>query len=133
MKIRDFKRKIESENPLVISKVANDLGYQIGKRVELTRILNGLTQTELANLIGTKQSSISRIESGSSLPSMTFLAKVAQALKTTLTPPEFTSTKNLYSEELSFKTHYSFTVSSHSIESPYFETGNFEKSKITFS
>ena len=48
------------------------------------RIEKGLTQKELAKRIGTKQSSISRLESGNYNPSLSFLKKVADALDTRL-------------------------------------------------
>jgi transcriptional regulator with XRE-family HTH domain len=108
MKIKDFKRKIELESPETVSRVAKDLGYQIGKRVELARILKGLTQTELADRIGTNQSSISRIESGASLPSLSFLMKVADALEATLSIPEFSSVTNLRKEDFSLRAYSAF-------------------------
>jgi len=40
----------------------------------------GLTQQQLANMVGTRQSSISRLEDMQSLPSLSFLMKVAEAL-----------------------------------------------------
>ena len=51
-------------------------GYQIAR----LRILKGLTQKQLAKLVGTRQPSIARLENGSSLPSLSFLEKVAEAL-----------------------------------------------------
>lgn len=44
------------------------------------RIEQGLTQKELAYKIGTKQSAISRFESGTYNPTVSFLKKVAKAL-----------------------------------------------------
>ncbi len=44
------------------------------------RIEKGMTQSALAKKVGTKQSAISRLESGSSNPSFVFLKKVAKAL-----------------------------------------------------
>lgn len=44
------------------------------------RIKKGLTQAALARKIGTKQSAIARLESGSYNPSLAFLEKVAKAL-----------------------------------------------------
>lgn len=48
------------------------------------RIEKGLTQEELAKKIGTKQSVISRLESGRANPSVAFLKKLAQALNSSL-------------------------------------------------
>jgi len=44
------------------------------------RIKKGLSQKELAKKIGTKQSAISRLESGTYNPSLSFLQKVSEAL-----------------------------------------------------
>lgn len=44
------------------------------------RIEKGLTQKELAGKIATKQSAVSRLESGNYNPSLAFLQKVATAL-----------------------------------------------------
>ena len=54
--------------------------YEIkGQLIELRNQL-GISQKELAELVGTKQSAISRLESGSYNPSIEFLGKVAHAL-----------------------------------------------------
>lgn len=44
------------------------------------RIKNGITQKDLAEKLGTKQSAIARLESGRANPSLSFLKKLAQAL-----------------------------------------------------
>jgi transcriptional regulator with XRE-family HTH domain len=44
----------------------------------------GLTQTELARCMGTTQSSIARIESGGSLPTLVMLSRLAHATGSTL-------------------------------------------------
>ncbi|MDP3973224.1 MAG: helix-turn-helix domain-containing protein [Candidatus Daviesbacteria bacterium] len=48
------------------------------------RVKKGVTQKELAQKIGTKQSVISRLESGKANPSVAFLKKLAQALNSHL-------------------------------------------------
>lgn len=48
------------------------------------RVKKGVTQEELAKRIGTKQSVISRLESGRANPSVAFLKKLAQALNSHL-------------------------------------------------
>lgn len=48
------------------------------------RVKKGVTQEELAKKIGTKQSVISRLESGRANPSMAFLKKLADALNSNL-------------------------------------------------
>lgn len=48
------------------------------------RVTKGVTQKELAQRIGTKQSVVSRLESGRANPSVAFLKKLAQALNSHL-------------------------------------------------
>jgi len=52
-------------------------GYQVAR----LRMQRGLTQTQLAELVGTRQPSIARLENGTSAPSLTFLNKIAAALE----------------------------------------------------
>jgi len=51
-------------------------GYQIAR----LRIQHGLTQAQLAELVGTRQPSIARLESGERKPSLSFLQRVAEVL-----------------------------------------------------
>jgi transcriptional regulator with XRE-family HTH domain len=51
-------------------------GYQIAR----LRIERGLTQAQLADLAGTKQPSIARVERGDVAPSLPFLKRLAEAL-----------------------------------------------------
>jgi DNA-binding XRE family transcriptional regulator len=57
---------------------ANELepGYQIAR----LRLQRGLTQTQLAEMVGTRQPSIARLENGTSVPSLSFLDRIAKAL-----------------------------------------------------
>ena len=54
---------------------------KLGKRIKLARVERDLTQTQLAKKINAKQKSISRYETGASLPSIETLVKLAKALK----------------------------------------------------
>ena len=51
-----------------------------GFEVARLRMMRGLTQQELAERVGTHQSSISRLESGEREPSLSFLRRVVDAL-----------------------------------------------------
>jgi transcriptional regulator with XRE-family HTH domain len=55
-------------------------GLEPGYQVARFRILRGLTQAQLAEMVGTRQPSIARLENGSSLPSLSFLNRIATAL-----------------------------------------------------
>lgn len=59
-------------------EIAEELepGYQVAR----LRIQRGLTQKQLADMLGTKQSSIARLESGNSEPSLSFLRRVVSTL-----------------------------------------------------
>ena len=57
-----------------------DVLYEIKKQIIKFRIEQGLSQKELAEKIGTKQSAISRLENDDYNPSIEFLDKVANAL-----------------------------------------------------
>jgi len=56
-----------------------------GYQVALLRLRRGLTQKALADLVGTKQSSIARLESGKTEPRLSFLRRVVVALGGQLT------------------------------------------------
>ena len=54
---------------------------KLGKKIKLARIEMDLNQTQLAQKMGAKQKSISRYETGISLPSIETLIKIAKVLK----------------------------------------------------
>ena len=53
--------------------------FELAHQLIETRIKSGLSQEELAQKMGTSQSSIARLESGASLPSIRTLMKFAEA------------------------------------------------------
>ena len=59
---------------------ALDPEYTLIEQLITARAEKNMTQKELAEKIGTKQSSIARLESGNYNPSFQFLQKVARAL-----------------------------------------------------
>ena len=77
----DFKKEAFKKDPEL--KKAYDtleVEFSIIKQVIQKRIDRGLSQKQLAEKIGTKQSAISRLEGGNSNPSVAFLEKVSKAL-----------------------------------------------------
>jgi len=66
----EFRREYEALQP----------EYEIIRQLIAARADQGLTQKELAQRIGIRQSNISRLESGNYNPSLAFLKKVAAGL-----------------------------------------------------
>lgn len=70
LKDPDFRAEYEALEP----------EYRLAAALIRLRLAKGLTQEELARLLNTKQESIARLESGSSLPSLSTVKKVADVL-----------------------------------------------------
>jgi transcriptional regulator with XRE-family HTH domain len=67
----------QMQDPEFVTALAElEPAYQVAR----LRILKGLTQEQLAELVGTRQPSIARLENGASTPTISFLRKVAAAL-----------------------------------------------------
>jgi len=58
----------------------NEAEYKIIEEIIMARKERNLTQKDLAELIGTKQSNISRLESGNYNPSLDLLNRIALAV-----------------------------------------------------
>ncbi len=80
IKWRDYKETLLNDTANKNSLSINELQYNLVREVIKYRKKRNLTQRELADIIGTKQSAISRLESGKLNPSLEFIAKVAKAL-----------------------------------------------------
>ncbi len=70
MKNAEFKREYDALGP----------EYRLAADMIRLRLKKGLSQEQLATLLNTKQESIVRLESGSSLPSLSTVKRVANAL-----------------------------------------------------
>lgn len=79
-----FKKRLLQDKE--IKKAYDDLKpeFDLIASVLSKRIEKGITQKELAKKIGTKQSAISRFESGQYNPSLAFLQKIAEGLNAKL-------------------------------------------------
>lgn len=80
----DFKKQLLKDTKVQEAYNALEPEFAIAKAVIEKRLESGLTQSQLALKIGTKQSAISRLESGNYNASISFLEKVAKALKLNL-------------------------------------------------
>jgi HTH-type transcriptional regulator / antitoxin HipB len=57
---------------------------RLGMEVKARREATGLSQRELAELVGTRQPNVARLEAGHVLPTLSTLERVAEALGLTL-------------------------------------------------
>lgn len=73
---KDWKVEQVQDPEFVAASHELELGYEIAR----LRIQRGLTQTQLAEMAGTRQPSIARLENGTSDPSLSFLNRIAAAL-----------------------------------------------------
>jgi ribosome-binding protein aMBF1 (putative translation factor) len=88
--MKNFKPFNELKKELLadpeVKKYYDDLGpeYELIRAVIDKRLKKKMSQQTLAKQIGTRQSAISRLESGEGNPSFKFLQKVAKALDSKL-------------------------------------------------
>jgi transcriptional regulator with XRE-family HTH domain len=64
--------------------MATDLGQRVGRRIKEHRELRGLTQLQLAELIGRGVETISNFERGKTIPALVTLDLVARCLRVPL-------------------------------------------------
>ena len=77
---QQFKKKLLKDRK--VKKAYDELGaeFSLIEAVIEKRLEKGLSQKELAQKIGTKQSAISRFEAGGYNPTIAFLQKIAFAM-----------------------------------------------------
>jgi DNA-binding XRE family transcriptional regulator len=73
---KDWQAELRQDPGFVSAERELEPGYQVAR----LRIQRGLTQTQLAEMVGTRQPSIARLENGTSVPSLSFLDRIAKAL-----------------------------------------------------
>jgi len=82
---KEDKKEIDQEYKRIKTKLKKEArekkeAEKLAQKVANARKKKKVSQATLAEMIGTKQSSISRLEKGDSLPSLDFLYKIANAL-----------------------------------------------------
>ncbi len=75
-KFEDWEAEKSKDPDFMAAAEELEPGYQVAR----LRMLRGLTQAQLAEMVGTRQPSIARLENGTSAPSFSFLTKIAEAL-----------------------------------------------------
>jgi len=89
MKFNEYDKKENKKQDHKEATWVFDFDFAVSHLISEARLRKGLTQEELAILVGTKQPGIARVESGSSLPSLGFLKKIAIAIGADLVAPRF--------------------------------------------
>jgi len=82
---KTYKTQLLKDKELKEAYDALELEYQVARSVIQARLARNLTQKDLAEKLGTKQSVISRLEGGNSLPSLSFLRRVTKVLGAEIT------------------------------------------------
>ena len=77
---QQFKKELLKDKEIEAQYKKLESEFAIIEMIIKRRIERGLSQKELAQRIGTKQSAISRLESGNYNPTLAFLQKVSEAL-----------------------------------------------------
>lgn len=73
------------ENPKIRAALKeNELEYQIARSLIVARIKKGWTQQDVAKKMHSRQSVISRVENAQTTASLSFLKRLAEVLKLTL-------------------------------------------------
>lgn len=80
MNWKEHKKKLLKDPEFRKEYEALEPEYRLASALIRLRLAKGLTQEQLAKLLNTKQESIARLESGGSLPSLSTVKKVANAL-----------------------------------------------------
>lgn len=116
MNLDQFEKKVNKNH----KTLKHDFRFEIANLVTEARYHYKLTQAQLAKKAGTQQPSIARIESGSALPSLSFLERLADSIGTYLIAPRFgfMNEKDVYAEGASDQK--SNTGSEGESPSPYF-------------
>lgn len=81
---KSLKNKLLTDPEIAKEYQSLEPEYKLIREIIKLRIDKGLTQNQLAKMVGTKQSAISRLESGSYNPTILMLKKISQALDSTL-------------------------------------------------
>jgi len=81
---KDYEKELLKKPGFKEALKETELEYQIAYAVIEARLKKGLTQKGLAKRMKTKQSVISRVENARTVPSLSFLKRLAQVLNVSL-------------------------------------------------
>jgi len=80
MNWKEQKKKLMQNPEFAREYNALEPEYRLAANLIRLRLAKGLTQEDLAKILNTKQESIARLENGGSLPSLSTMKKLADAL-----------------------------------------------------
>jgi len=81
---KEYRRELMKDPEVVKAYQELQPEFEIIERIIRARVKEGITQKKLAQRMKTKQSAISRLESGTANPSLNFLKRLAKALDSRL-------------------------------------------------
>ena len=76
----DYILKVDNELELIIEKKQKDVRQDVINQYISCRKNLHMTQTDIANILGTKRPNITRFENGTYNPTLDFLVKVAESM-----------------------------------------------------
>lgn len=79
-KMRDYILKADKDLEIVIEKKQKDVRNDVISQYISCRKSLQMTQTDIANVLGTKRPNITRFENGTYNPTLDFLVKVAESM-----------------------------------------------------
>lgn len=80
----DFEKELFKQPGFKKAVEETRLEYEIARSLIKARIEKGLTQAQVAKRMNTKQSVISRVENARTIPSLSFLKRLAEVLNASL-------------------------------------------------
>jgi ribosome-binding protein aMBF1 (putative translation factor) len=80
LEFESFKKELLKDKEVLAEYNRLEPEFEVIRMIIEARQKTGITQKELAEKMGTKQSAIARLEAGNANPSIGFLQKLAKAL-----------------------------------------------------
>ncbi len=109
MKLSEYRQKLNQNLEYLEAERELQLHFALANAILKARLEKGLSQSQLADALGTKQANISRIEAGLGNPTLSMIQKLANTLDLEITfsgkPPNQST-----NEDMAIKVHQSQPV-----------------------
>lgn len=83
--VEDFKRELLKDKKIKVAYDTLEPRYALIRQILNARMKQHISQKELADKMGTKQSAIARFESGNTNPTLSFIERLSRAMNIPLT------------------------------------------------